>query len=339
LTVYFWERAGQRWNTWSDARPIGTPGFDPAARFTAPGPWTGCSSPARAAGSRFRLASAWRNSAGRLSGRETTQMIDGALADAADGPAETRSWTDLAAMAWELFGTGLTEPDELAPLLLLRPRAWGESWYDDVHQELTVTVLDEEDRLLPLALAHTDHNRLAIQRLEQAVRERPPAILGTLHLRRGMLAVEPISLIDGPRVISLGLEEADQEAVATADRAEDTAGEIAESDDDGSESPLTDPTAGPVGALLASAAAEIDRLAESGSAAYRGWPRLRLLGERGESLGLSTVATSLRRLVDSAGTVDDSRHYRTAGACLRAAYVVRVTAAHAAVAAAAAAYQ
>jgi hypothetical protein len=337
LTVYFWDVAGRRWNTWTDARPAGTPGFDPAARFTAPGPWTGCPSPADAATSRFRLAGAWRNAAGRLSGRETTHMIPMEPSSEAV-PVATASWTALAAKAWELFGLGLTEPEELAPVMLLRPRAWGDSVYDEVEQELRVDILDDEGRALTLALAHSEGSLAAIERLEQAVGHPPPAILGTLHLRRGRLAVAPISLIDGSSVVSLGLDPtlAGPAAVAAAGTAPDDG--VEESEGEGPSPAPAETSPGPLGGLLSSAAAELERLAESGSAAYRGWPRLRELGQRGESMGLPAVGGALRRVADAAGADDEARPHRVAEACLRAAYVVRLATSSAAVAAAAAAF-
>jgi len=169
LTVYFWDRTQQSWTTWTDARPVGTPAFNPEARFTAPGPWTGCDSPARAAASRFHLAGAWRNppadspAASRRAWLGWGRWMRAALrSPSARGP---RSCLGLAALR-----TGLAERGEAEQIVLLQPRAWGRAAYDEVLQELRVAVADREGRPLLLALAHTEENRRAIDALEAATR-------------------------------------------------------------------------------------------------------------------------------------------------------------------------
>jgi hypothetical protein len=137
-------------------------------------------------------------------------------------------------------------------------------------------------------------------------------------------------------VISLGLDPASAPPPAATDLAAPPPEDVAEDTGHGSEPDLGD--GGPLSRLLASAAAEVEALAESGSAAYRGWPRLRDLGQRSESLGLMALGASLRRVGEAAAGDDETRPHNVAQACLRAAYVVRVAAATAAVSAAVAAY-
>ncbi len=338
LTVYLWERGSGRWNTWTDARPVGTPHFSPLARYSAPGPWGGCESPARAATRRFRLTGAWRNPAGRLSGRESMHMVEIGVPGTDDGNTIS-SWTALVPIAWEAFGTGLSEQNELAQVVLLQPKAWARSTYDQVLQELRVGVLDEGGRALLLALSHTDENRRAIDTLEAATGNPPPRILGVLHLRHGALAVEPISLIDGGgKVTSLGLdglqaqtEPAGAAAVAQSEEPEGEEGEAADED--------VTPSPGPVADILSSAIAELESLAEGGAAAHRGWPRLRAVLERSETLGMTVVAAPLRRLLGTArDEVGDDRLRATARGCLQATYVARLAAATSAVEAATEAY-
>jgi hypothetical protein len=333
LTVYLWERRSGRWNTWTDARPVGTPGFSALARYTAPGPWGGCESPAAAATRRFRLTGAWRNSAGRLSGRESMRMVEIGMPGPDDGNAIS-SWSALVPIAWQAFGTGLAEPNDLVQVVLLEPKAWAGSTYDQVLQELRVGVVDRDGRALLLALSHTDENQRAIETLEAAVRNHPPLILGILHLRHGALAVEPISLVDGTRVVSLGLDglqtpppPARADALWEAEEPEGEEGEAAEEDATLGQGPLAD--------LLAAATSELESLAEGGSAAYRGWPRLRALLETAEALGMTVVAAPLRHLLDGANNEAGADRLRTmARGCLQATYVVRLAGATAAVEAA-----
>jgi hypothetical protein len=335
LTVYLWDLRGGRWNTWTESRPVTTPGFSPVARFSAPGPWAGCESPAHAAAHCFRLAAAWRNPQGRLSGRESSTMVlVGARMDALDGHV-IRSWALLAPKAWELFSVGLTESEEMGHLVLLQPKAWGRCAYDEVFQEIRAEVVDEAGRSLVLALSNTDENRKAIDALEAATHSAPPRILGSLHLRRGVLAVEPISLIREENVQSLGLDgQAASSAMSTAEAPEEVDAL------DGDESDEVEPSYGDgaVGAHLSSLQAELESLAELGSAAYRGWPRLRALMQRSDDLGMAVVGTRVRSLLEAGQLAEAAHSHAVAWECLRATYVVRLTAATAAVESATQAY-
>ena len=337
LTVYFWDVRGRRWNTWTESRPITTPGFSPMARFGAPGPWAGCESPAHAARQRFRLTSAWRNPQGRLSGRESSTMVVAGTREGAAHGQEIRSWAALVPKAWDLFGAGFAESRETAHLVLLQPKGWGACTYDEVLQELRAEVLDEEGRPLLLALSHTDENRKAIDGLEAAAQSDPPRILGSLHLRRGLLAVEPISLIGSDGVLSLGLDglAAAPASAATTKPEEDT--DVPDNVDPDEEDDRSFDH-GAIGAHLSALGAELESLAEGGSAAYRNWLLLRGLLQRSEELGMSVLSGSLRRLLDAGQIADSDRSHAVARECLRASYVLRLTAATAAVAAATEAY-
>jgi hypothetical protein len=101
------------------------------------------------------------------------------------------------------------------------------------------------------------------------------------------------------------------------------------------------PPSGAVGELLLAAWAELERLAEGGSAAYRGFGPLGALGDRAEARGLARVASALRRLADAGlGAPEDAseRLQRIAMLALCAAYVVRATELTAAVDAATSGY-
>ncbi len=340
LTVYFWEHSAARWATWTDARPIATAAFDPAARFAAPGPWSGCTSPAQAAASRIRLIGAFRSQVGRLSGREATRMLAIGPSDASAVPA-VALWAELVPRAWAAFGAGLGERDEQAELALLRPAGWGRVAFDPIHQELRAEVLDAGGRMLPLVLPHVDGSH-AIEALEAAAARAPPVVFATLRLVRGSLAAEPVSLLAPGQVTSLGLSGADAPASPAAVSGAAPEGEASEPET-GDDVEAEDAAApgGALGHLLLSAWAELERLAEGGSAAYRGFGALAALAQRAEGMGLAGVALSLRRVADAGlGPSEDAseRLHRIAHLALRAAYVVRATEATAAVEAATASY-
>ncbi|WP_343888809.1 hypothetical protein, partial [Kribbella sandramycini] len=71
LTVVLWSESEQQFVTWTDSRPPGVP-FDPRARYTAPGPWSGVLNPAALTGARVTLLNARSTPSGRRSGTEAT---------------------------------------------------------------------------------------------------------------------------------------------------------------------------------------------------------------------------------------------------------------------------
>lgn len=328
LTVYFWDRPAARWATWTEARPVATAPFDPAGRFTAPGPWTGCSSPAQAAASRIRLMGAFRSGAGRLSGREATRMIAMGPSEPDSVPAVAR-WSDLVPRAWSAFGAGLGDRDEQAEVVLLRPTGWGSVAFDPIRQELVAEVLDAEGRTLPLVLPHAERSR-GIDILEAAAARPPPAVLVALRISRGRLAAEPVSLLEPGQVTSLGLADAAPRASpaeSPAATGQDEPGDEDEDDPEDEDGEIAVPGGAP-GQLLLGAWAELERLAEGGSAAYRGFATLGSLAGRAEGMGLATVASALRRLAEAGLAPSDDasgRLHRIAHLALRAAYLVRAS--------------
>ncbi len=336
LTAYFWDPRGARFATWTDARPSTAAAFDPVARFRAPGPWAGCDSPAHAAASRIRLLGAFRSQAGRLSGREATRALVLGPSDPVAVPGAIGSWAELVPLARRLFGAPLAERDELGALVLLRPRGWGAGGFDSVRQEMRVDVLDDDGRALPLVLAHSTQTRAAIDALEAAAHRPVSRVLGALRLERGRLAVDPVSLVAAGRVESLGLGTALAAAgasVPSPSAEEDEAAEVEAEVEAAFD-------AGPIGALLAAAMAELERLAEAGGGAWRpdGAAALRA---RADAMGLSTVARALDGVVAAPAAADETPGERMRGiarACLRAAYVVRLAAALGAVEAATSVY-
>jgi hypothetical protein len=334
LTVYLWDVGAARWATWTDARPVEAAGFDPVARYTAPGPWPGCDSPARAARSRFRLVPAWRSPAGRLSGRESTSFVR--LGDSAPGQIDAvTEWDRLAARAWDLFAQGLSDRDERSALVLVRPQRWSDTSFDAVHQELTAEIVDVHGQALPLFLPHTELNKAAIHTLESVARDPAPAVFGRLTLHHRRLALEPLSLVQGTEIVCLGLDTARvaaqgaPAAAATSAENDELDSDEPEADDVGLRS-VAEPA---IGILLARADAELTRIADGGASAYRDAAPLRALQEHAHALGLSVLASGLKRLVDACGEATDAkaRQHAMAGACLRAAYTLRLTATTAAV--------
>lgn len=351
VTLYFWDESTKDWATWSDSRPIGQAGFDPVSRFRADGPWNGCDSPQATSQSVVRLTGAYRNPAGRLSGRASTQALVVGESITAAAPLEKlrerlpcviTQWSDLAPRVRRVFGGGLAGPAANQELVLLLPKQWGPSSYDSLMQELVRPVVDEAGRVLPLWLPFTAESEAAIELLERHNPGEHCAVLGSLRLLTGSVAVQPISLLLPDKIINLNLAqpkkppaskpaihklpaEADEEQLAVAEDSEVI--------------PVAS-TASPLARLLVTGQAELEAIAENGIVARRDQEMLRGLGKRMEALGLMTCARPLQRLlerlVSSARLTEPAEQQQAAAALLQAYYILRLAGEQETVAAAAA---
>jgi hypothetical protein len=337
LTVYFWDEALGNWSSWTDARPAGTPGFDPLRRYHGYGPWSGCSTPAGASRSRLQLSGAWRNQGGRLSGRPSTRaavlgdsdprQVSGAIAD----------WSQLAERARRLFGGGLGERNEQDELVALRPALWLPAQYNEVRQELVRIVLDEKQRPLPLVVRFTPETASAVRMLEQHDATNTHGLLGRLRLAGGRLWVEPISLFADGGMIHLTLDDAaaGTEAPAIAGAVHEGGGEEEtleeeEGDEISAEFSWSEPFVGatPLGALLMGIESELEAIAESGTAVRRDLQSLEQAVARLKALGLSICAAAIGQLVEklraAPQAMGEVRRAEAAAALLRTAYLVRL---------------
>jgi hypothetical protein len=333
LTVYFWDRSANNWATWTEARPLTTGGFDPAARYHQDGPWAGVTSPADASRSSLRLLDAFRNRVGRLSGRSATRALIPQLSDPSQVPGLDR-WGVLAERAARLFGGGFQDRSEQDELVLLRPTEWGPAEFDQVRQELTRPVFDADGRGLALVLAHTPETATAVTALEQHDPTKTSGVLGVLRLQPGRLAVEPIALFQEKGIFNLTLD-GGTEALAVAKQS--TTVEEAEEADAEGEEPEPVPSATRLGLLLSSLEADLEALAEGGVTAVRDVGPLGKLAGSAESLGLTCCARAALRLVEQLErdrkSVEPDRG-RSAELLLQGYYTVRLAAAQEAVAAA-----
>lgn len=324
LTVYFWERNGKRWTTWTEARPLTVEHFDPAQRFTAPGPWAGCESPAAAARTHFRLAPAWRSRAGRLSGRTGTHQVP--LGDSVAGllPAPIRDWSELDRRAHDALARPAGDADELASLLLVAPDAWGPALFDTIAQELRRPLFDARGRGVPLVVPQSPETSDAIAHLERLDPEPGALVLGTIQLLHGRIAILPISII-GATVTSLGLGRQAKAVITQAPAAAvtegATEGDEAEELDVDEEKAVPLQVEGPVSTALALVWADLEAAASAGLRAFRGWERLRQLGTRLDAMGLAHAARALTRLHEARQGHSRDR----ARAVLSAARIVRAS--------------
>ncbi len=286
LTVYFWEAATRRWNTWTDARPVGTPGFSAARAFHGTGPWGSGSTPFEVSSSQVRLSGAWRSASGRLSGRASITVALAGRTEVASLPA-VDDWRELRPQVRDLFGGGLGEFDEQREIVVLRPAEWSAPQYDEARQRLVRLVRDSDGRTLPLVLSYSEETRGAIAAIEKYEPAAGALVLGLLRIVDGMLAVEPVSLPEPARVVSVTL--------AAEPAPGGSAGAPADTEDWAAEEPefnAAHPSA--AAQLLSRALSAMEQVADVGIAAatetFAGY------ADRCGALFLNACATRLRSL-------------------------------------------
>jgi hypothetical protein len=332
VTVYFWDQSRSTFATWSESRPIDQPHFNPKTRFQSDGPWSGCASPREASQSILRLSGAFRNPHGRVSGRPSTGalVLGPTLIDQV--PKATTDWSEIASRSRRLFGSGLSENTENLQLAILLPDRWLQATYDPLRQELTRPILDSRGRFIQLWLPFTAENESAIEYLERHDPASTRSLLGSIRFVSGRVLVQPISLFVEDRVVSLNLESSDTKP--TGSNAADAAGD--EEQDLGGSDPFDDQAdvgvavAGTtaIGRLLMAAQAEIESIAESGTALRRDLGLLSGTAGRFEALGLATCAKPLAQLVRllTRSAADLGTRDEAAGRLLWSYYVLQLAA-------------
>ena len=221
LTVLLWSQAQARWYSVTEARPVGTPGFDPVHQYRAASPWDGRNSLSSLCGATVRLSSASTNRFGRLSAAERTGAQMGLLSAWPDfGAREFTSWERLREFARaDPGGVGLAEVDPHSQYVVLRPRTWVEATFDPTRQELSRVVLDDAQVPIRLCLGYSSLTVHAIKRLETVRVASGTRLLGRAHRAAGEVFVTPIALLlqeeAGCRTDNLALDPPPQTSVLT----------------------------------------------------------------------------------------------------------------------------
>jgi hypothetical protein len=332
LTAYFWDRSMKGWVTWTDARPVSVAGFNPVDRYRQDGPWVGCESPLQASRHVIRLMGAWRNRAGRLSGRPATRCLTLGATDASQTPTRITAWPDLRERAARLFGGGLRERSEQDEIVLVQPARWGPTHFDPIHQEFQQPIFDAAGNAIAIVVPHTPQTESAIPILECHDSAKTWGMLGLLRLHHGRPALEPITLLRDTLVhVTLdGMPSAKTPPAAppAIEHQQDQEEEI-----DLAEEPAI--TNSPVGLLLGRAAAQLESISEGGLRAVRDAEALRKLASELTALGMTTVVGPIARLAEQLDRLRKSMDLdasTVAGMLLQADYVVRFAAMQEAVA-------
>ncbi|HLV97439.1 MAG TPA: SWIM zinc finger family protein [Ktedonobacterales bacterium] len=358
LTLYFWDVAGRRWTSWTDARPTihGDVGFNPQRRYQQDEMWNGAPAPSTISRSRFRLSNPQRNRQGRLSGRTQCQALISGSADLTTLNLEGvqfDDWRKLAEHVAASHASGLVKGSPLDALVVVTPAAWGEPVYDQMSQTLVRPIFDAAGRSLPLTLPHAADWPFAVDTLQSWNPEQWETwgVLGTAFITSDGLQLTPASLLNRatlPRpiqspVLHLTLDAwkaaatpapaaptsetpaAEATAPATSEEAEETLEEDQEAEQE--EDFEGDDSA--VGQLLRAASYELEQIAERGVRASSPAieDHLRSLAERMRQIGLIACASTLSGM---SARLAASRHQMTpetehiAHALLHSYYTLRL---------------
>lgn len=324
LTVFFWEPSSKRWTGWTDARPIGAPGFDPVTRFDEDGPWPGSANPRQAAMSKWRLSGAHRNGVGRITARSNTRGILSSRSTPDEGPA-LRDFAQLAEFAKQAFAPGLADRRDHADLVLLAPEKWADANYDPITQQVTRFIADANGQIIPLLLRHspeTDHALTTLQRIDGATVR---ALLGSLRIGSRGLFVEPITLWTDVKPIHLTLDGAPARSIQPNPAAQEEPDAVEDLDEAEQES--TQVIASPIGQMLTHIESELIAIAEGGVEVIRDLSPLRAAAKECNALGLIACSKALANLSDELDRFRKSIQRSAAAPAeqlLRAAYLAHL---------------
>ena len=127
LTVLFWDMDGSHFRTWGVGRPSsGAAHFSPLIAYRGEAVWPGGGAPEQLSRTSFTLRQARANAQGRLSGSAQTTVADAVPTDPANLDFAGRiftNWRQLSAYALGTYPLGLTEPNVLDRVVVLRPRS------------------------------------------------------------------------------------------------------------------------------------------------------------------------------------------------------------------------
>lgn len=290
VSVYFWDHNAQSWCTWSEARPITTPGFDPLARIAAPGPWPGAANPEQLSQSSGTLNGAWRNRGLRLSGRSSSRWNKRATTTAAMLPPPVVDWQDLTQRWRQIHPIGLAQRKALDDVVLLQPSSWLPAVFDSVRQRLIRTLVDSKGGRLPIIVPQSAFLHTLLSNVERIQPSAELRLLGRLHLSADGPSIHPVSVIGVGGPDSLSYERTTKNA-GMASPLNDDAQEIGDELDEEDRR-----IAAGNWPILDSAREICLALANTGIRAFRQWPRCLSLADQGQAAGMKTMAEALRNM-------------------------------------------
>ncbi|MFW9993876.1 MAG: hypothetical protein ACFFD4_17660 [Candidatus Odinarchaeota archaeon] len=111
---------------------------------------------------------------------------------------KTDNWLELLNFLYRKEAAPIRLPYQLNNFFVFEPVKWGRFEFDEINQLYTAKLLDQDQNVLLLAIKNEPHNRLIIQNLETVLGNKkmmPNALFGSAFVSRGILSVDPISLL------------------------------------------------------------------------------------------------------------------------------------------------
>ena len=198
LTTLFWCESEQRWFTHGDARPFGTPGFEPEEAYTSAHAWAGADTPEEMSGRNVRLEQAAANRFGRLSGSSSTR----AQVSVAPALPEFRgtAFHDFRELDRQrranLDGIGLAERNPNADYAVLFPARVLSGEFDQTTQTLHVPLVDADGAQIVLQQRYGASAEHAVQRLESLSWKPGNAFVVQLGWAQGGLRARPLAILE-----------------------------------------------------------------------------------------------------------------------------------------------
>jgi hypothetical protein len=209
-TAYFYAPAGRRWFSASLARSAGQdPGFVPEEAAQRDAVWgstlntlsaseVSLHRAAAAPGGRLSLSRGIRASfRPALVRRDEIKSWEGSFQD----------WSALDAFVRKRFAPSLRSPRPVTQVAVLLPARTGRPSFDEIAQELVVTVLDVNERPLALTVDNVPHHRRRMQALEEILARQPPdAFFVTVAVAGERLRIRPYALLIGSGTAPVSLD-------------------------------------------------------------------------------------------------------------------------------------
>jgi hypothetical protein len=221
LTVVFREMKTGEWHSWSDSRPAQYAEYTPEERYWGGGPWEGMRHPALASRSRFLLFHARRNDRRRISASTKSRAQVIGPSDPAELDLSGRLFADFSLLVEHVESrrpAGLGAFDPIADLVVVRPARFGDRSFDEIRQRFRFELHDQEERMLPLVIAHSPDTAGVIELLERIdpAKEELWGLMGRAYLLDGELVMRPLALYGKGGIQNLGLDGAPPKETARA---------------------------------------------------------------------------------------------------------------------------
>lgn len=201
VTAIFWDQAGQRFLTASQARGESQDrSFSLALAYELGLGWTGSQSLKSHCRQRLRIEDTKLNWDGRLSSSASCSVANIGTTNVEQinfGDRLMTEWTVLTERGRQLQPLGLRVPSSRDALFVIKPTEWGRRWFDELAQEFVWDLFDRSVQLLQVRVPWNELEESSIEFLETIKPERENlwGLLGRINIQQSRLSIYPLSLL------------------------------------------------------------------------------------------------------------------------------------------------